>query len=83
MSSARARFTPCTKQEAELALDQGLVLPAYDYLLKCSQTFNVLDTRGASGVTERQALFARMRDLAHRVGRSLPGSSASAWNIPG
>jgi glycyl-tRNA synthetase len=53
--------------EAEAALAHGLVLPAHDYLLKCSHTFNILDTRGAIGVTERQAYFARMRDLARRV----------------
>jgi glycyl-tRNA synthetase len=53
--------------EANLALDQGLVLPAHDYILKCSHTFNVLDTRGAVGVTERQALFGRMRDLFRRT----------------
>ena len=50
--------------EAKAALEKGLVLPAHDYILKCSHTFNVLDTRGAIGVTERQALFGRMRDLA-------------------
>ena len=43
------------------------MLPAHDYVLKCSHTFNVLDTRGAVGVTERQAMFARMRDLSRRV----------------
>jgi len=53
--------------EAESCLKQGLVLPTYDYILKCSHTFNVLDTRGAVGVTERQALFGRMRELARRV----------------
>jgi len=53
--------------EAEAALARGLVLPAHDYVLKCSHTFNVLDTRGAVGVTERQVLFARMRDMARRV----------------
>ncbi len=53
--------------EAESALAQGLVLPAHDYILKCSHTFNVLDTRGAVGVTERQALFSRMRDFSRRV----------------
>ncbi len=52
--------------EAEEALKNGLVLPAHDYILKCSHTFNILDTRGAVGVTERQALFGRMRDMAHR-----------------
>ena len=53
--------------EANSCLDQGLVLPAHDYILKCSHTFNVLDARGAIGVTERQALFGRMRDLSRRV----------------
>ncbi len=53
--------------EANAALAKGLVLPAHDYILKCSHTFNVLDTRGAVGVTERQALFGRMRDLSRRV----------------
>ncbi|MBI3158706.1 MAG: glycine--tRNA ligase subunit beta [Chloroflexi bacterium] len=55
------------KAEAEAALEQGLVLPAYDNLLKLSHTFNVMDTRGAVGVTERQALFKDMRTLARKV----------------
>ncbi len=54
------------EQEAEEALKHGLVLPAHDYILKLSHTFNILDTRGAVGVTERQAMFGRMRELAHR-----------------
>ncbi len=53
--------------EARSALEHGLVFPAHDYVLKCSHTFNLLDTRGAVGVTERQALFSTMRDLARRV----------------
>ena len=53
--------------EAAQALERGLVLPAHDYVLKCSHTFNILDTRGAVGVTERQELFRRMRDLARRT----------------
>jgi glycyl-tRNA synthetase len=53
--------------EVDAALAQGLVLPAHDYLLKCSHAFNVLDTRGAIGVTERQAFFARMRDSSRRI----------------
>jgi glycyl-tRNA synthetase len=53
--------------EADACLSQGLVLPAHDYVLKCSHTFNVLDARGAVGVTDRQAFFARMRDLSRRV----------------
>ncbi len=58
------------EKEAELALSQGLVLPAHDYILKCSHTFNIMDTRGAVGVTERQTLFGRMRDLAHRTAQA-------------
>jgi glycyl-tRNA synthetase len=56
--------------EAKACLDQGLVLPAHDYILKCSHTFNVLDTRGAVGVTERQALFGRMRELSRRAAQA-------------
>lgn len=55
------------EREANVCLDQGLVVPAHDYVLKCSHIFNTLDTRGAIGVTERQAFFRRMRDLSRRV----------------
>jgi glycyl-tRNA synthetase len=53
--------------ECEACLAQGLVLPAHDYVLKCSHTFNILDARGAVGVTERQGYFRRMREMARRV----------------
>ncbi|MBC8507844.1 MAG: glycine--tRNA ligase subunit beta [Anaerolineales bacterium] len=53
--------------EAEVCLENHQVLPAHDYVLKCSHTFNVLDTRGAVGVTERAAYFRRMRGLSRRV----------------
>jgi glycyl-tRNA synthetase len=53
--------------EAESCLKAGLVFPAHDYVLKCSHAFNLLDARGAVGVTERASLFGRMRDLAQRV----------------
>ncbi len=46
--------------------EQGLVLPAYDYCLKCSHTFNILDARGAISVTERAAFIGRVRALARR-----------------
>ncbi len=55
------------ESECNTCLEQGLVLPAHDYVLKCSHTFNILDTRGAIGVTERQAFFRRMRELARRT----------------
>ncbi len=50
--------------EAERLLHQDLVLPAYDYILKCSHIFNLLDARGAVSVTERTGYIARVRDLA-------------------
>ena len=53
--------------EAKDGLAHGLVIPAYDYVLKCSHTFNILDARGAIGVTERARYFARMRELARAV----------------
>ncbi|GAB4565905.1 MAG: glycine--tRNA ligase [Anaerolineae bacterium] len=55
------------EEEARSALAHKLVIPAHDYVLRCSHTFNVLDTRGAIGVTERAHYFARMRDLAREV----------------
>ena len=58
------------EKEANIAIDNGLVLPAHDYVLKTSHTFNILDTRGAVGVTERQALFDRTRKLARRVAQA-------------
>ena len=53
--------------EARDLIAAGLVIPAHDYVLRCSHTFNLLDARGAVGVTERAHYFARMRDLAHHV----------------
>jgi glycyl-tRNA synthetase len=53
--------------EAKSCIEAGLVIPAHDYILRCSHTFNVLDSRGAIGVTERATYFRRMRDLARQV----------------
>ncbi|MFB3925681.1 MAG: glycine--tRNA ligase subunit alpha [Syntrophales bacterium] len=44
--------------------EKGLVLPAYDYCLKCSHTFNLLDARGAISVAERTSYIGRVRNLA-------------------
>ena len=52
------------EQEAQNLLKQELVFPAYDYVLKCSHVFNLLDARGAISVTERTAYIARVRNLA-------------------
>lgn len=47
--------------------EKGLVLPSYDYCLKCSHVFNLLDARGAISVTERTNYIARVRNLARLV----------------
>ena len=47
-------------------IEKGLVLPAYDYCLKCSHAFNILDARGAISVTERTHFIGRVRTLARR-----------------
>lgn len=56
--------------EYKRALDAGLVIPAYDYVLKCSHLFNVLDARGAIGVTERAGYFRRMRDMTRKIAKA-------------
>ena len=53
--------------EAEACIARGLVAPAHDYVLRQSQAFNILDTRGAIGVTERAKFFAAMRSQARRI----------------
>ena len=57
-------------REAKRIVEKQMVLPAYDYVLKCSHTFNVLDARGAISVTERTAYIARIRELARLCGRA-------------
>jgi glycyl-tRNA synthetase alpha chain len=59
------------EKEAERLLAAGLVLPGYDYVVKCSHLFNLLEARGAISVTERVGFIGRVRKLARRA--------ASAW----
>ena len=56
-------FAKYEKESLRLS-DLGLVLPAYDYCLKCSHTFNLLDARGAISVAERSRLIGRVRQMA-------------------
>jgi glycyl-tRNA synthetase alpha chain len=55
------------ESECRDLLERELPLPAYDQVLKCSHTFNLLDARGAISVTERAAYLGRVRTLARRV----------------
>ena len=53
--------------EADACIRRGLVIPAHDFVLRQSHTFNLLDARGAIGVTERAKFFAGMRAQAKQV----------------
>jgi glycyl-tRNA synthetase alpha chain len=55
------------EQEANRLMEKELVLPAYEQVLKCSHTFNLLDARGVISVTERTRYIARVRTLARQV----------------
>ncbi|MCJ8499979.1 glycine--tRNA ligase subunit alpha [Desulfatitalea alkaliphila] len=50
--------------ESQRVVAEGMVLPAYEYCLKCSHAFNLLDARGAISVTERTGYIGRIRNLA-------------------
>ncbi len=66
VSDANGLFSLFNSYEAEAKrlIEEGLVLPGYDFVLKCSHTFNLLDARGAISVTERQRFIGRVRALA-------------------
>jgi len=72
VADTEALFAAFAQHERECAraLDAGLVLPAYDQVLKCSHTFNLLDARGVISVTERGAYIWRVRALAARCARA-------------
>lgn len=55
--------------EAKSCLENKIVLPAYDYILKCSHCFNLLDARGAVSRDERMAYILRIRKLAEHTAR--------------
>ena len=54
------------ENEAIRLIEKDLVLPAYDYCLKTSHTFNLLDARGAISVAERTRFIGRVRDIAKK-----------------
>ena len=55
------------EKEGLKLMEKGLVIPAYDYVLKCSYTFNTLDARGAVGVSQRASFIGRVRNMARSV----------------
>jgi glycyl-tRNA synthetase alpha chain len=58
------------EKEAERLMQAQAVLPAYEMVMKCSHTFNLLDARGAISVTERAAYIGRVRALARAVAQA-------------
>ncbi|MBF0780803.1 MULTISPECIES: glycine--tRNA ligase subunit alpha [unclassified Granulicatella] len=58
------------EQEATQQMEKHLVHPAYDYVLKCSHTFNLMDARGVISVTDRAGYLARIRHLARSVAKA-------------
>ncbi|MCK5069755.1 MAG: glycine--tRNA ligase subunit alpha, partial [Desulfocapsa sp.] len=60
-------FFTTYEEEGLKLIEKGLVLPAYDYCLKCSHTFNLLDARKAISVAERTRYIGRIRNIARKV----------------
>lgn len=58
------------EEEAKRAMEDQLIFPAYDYVLKCSHTFNLLDARGVISVTERTGYITRIRTLARQISKA-------------
>lgn len=65
-ASTQRKLFGIYEKEAKRLLAKGLYLPAYDYVLKCSHTLNLLDARGALGVTEREQFIKKARYLANQ-----------------
>lgn len=60
-------FFESYEEEALKLAEKGLILPAYDFCLKCSHTFNLLDARKAISVAERTRYIGRIRNIARKV----------------
>ncbi len=63
-------FFDSFEEEALKLVEKGLIRPAYDYCLKCSHTFNLLDARKAISVAERTRYIGRIRNIARKVAES-------------
>ena len=55
------------RKEFDLCMENGIILPAYDYMAKCSHTFNLLDARNAISVSQRQTYIKSIRNMAKQV----------------
>ncbi|AZP05452.1 glycine--tRNA ligase subunit alpha [Jeotgalibaca ciconiae] len=57
-------------EEALKQIDNGLIHPAYDYVLKCSHAFNLLDARGVVSATDRAGFLAKIRNMARKLAKA-------------
>ena len=57
-------------RSSEKLLASGLMFPALEHALKCSHLFNILDSSGSIGVTERTAYILRVRQLSTKIARA-------------
>lgn len=58
------------EKEAQSVMEKGLVFPAYDYVLKCSHVFNLLDAKGVISVTERTGYITKIRNLSRNIAKA-------------
>ncbi len=77
----RRLFDSFEAEGEKLLKGRGLVYPAYDFCLKCSHAFNILDARGALSVTERTNYIARVRNLA-KMSAELYVSKRDGMGLP-
>jgi glycyl-tRNA synthetase alpha chain len=70
------------ESEGKQLIAKGLALPAYDFCMKCSHVFNLLNARGVISVAERIAYIVRVRDLArHSAELYLKGREARGFPL--
>ena len=77
----RASIATCstrTSSSASSCSTSGLILPALEHCLKCSHLFNILDSSGSIGVTERTAYILRVRQLAVTIAQAYVGRRAGS-----
>ncbi len=70
------------EKEAKRLIEADLYLPAFDYVLKCSHAYNLLDARKAVSVAERNAFMANMRDMASEIARKYVTLTEGESEVP-
>ncbi|KUK80299.1 MAG: Glycyl-tRNA synthetase, alpha chain [Mesotoga prima] len=66
------------REEFDLCMENGLVRPSYDYMIKCSHAFNLLDARNAISVSQRQSYIKSIREMAKTVAEAYVAKEANS-----